>query len=89
MSDIEVMTWENHERARARELGERWAYLKRLKERREKARKDGMRVAAFTSAFSLGAAASFLAIGEMRAVAVFLIVSLLSAGAAWTIWNAR
>lgn len=89
MSDVEILTYENHERARSEELGERWLYLNRLKERRERARKDGMLLCFFTSSFSIGAAVAFLAIGIINAVIVFGITALFSGSGAWILWNAR
>lgn len=89
MSDVEILTYENHERARKEELGERWLYLKRLRERRERARKDGMLVCFFTGAFSCGAATTFLTFGDMTAVLIFSIVAMLTGAGAWMLWEAR
>lgn len=89
MSDVEILTWENHDRARTEELGERAARLRHLKERRARARRDGALVSICASAFSAGAAAAFLAIGIPHAPAIFLIVALLAAGGGWIVWNAR
>lgn len=89
MSDVEILTYENHERARKEELGERWLYLKRLRERRERARKDGMLVCFFTGSFSCGAAVTFLTFGDMTAVLVFSIVAMLTGAGAWILWEAR
>ena len=57
MSDVEILTWLNHDRARTEELGERAARLRHLKERRARARRDGALVSICASAFSAGAAA--------------------------------
>lgn len=89
MSDVEILTWENHDRARTEELGERAARLRHLKERRARARRDGALVSICASAFSAGAAAAFLAIGIQHAPAIFLIVALLAAGGGYIIWEAR
>ena len=42
MSDIEFITEMNHRRARERELGMRYAELAKLRERREKVRRQGL-----------------------------------------------
>ncbi len=89
MSDVELLTWLNHDRARTEELGERAARLRHLKELRARARRSGALVSLFASAFSAGAAAAFLAIGVPHAPAIFLIVSLLAAGGGYIIWEAR
>lgn len=89
MGDVEILTWENHDRARTEELGERAARLRHLKERRARARRDGALVSICASAFSAGASAAFLAIGVQHAPAIFLIVALLAAGGGWIVWNAK
>lgn len=89
MTDVEILTYENHERARSEELGERWLYLNRLRERRERARKSGMMLCFFTGSFSVGAAVAFLTIGIINAVIVFTITALLAGGSGWILWEAR
>lgn len=89
MSDIEMMTMQNHERARQRELGERWERLKQLRGRRERARREGMAVCFFATAFVLGASATALAVGNVRAALAALVVAGLMAVGVWMLAEAR
>jgi hypothetical protein len=63
MSDIEFITEMNHRRARERELGMRYAELAKLRERREKVRRQGMTCCWVGGAFLYGMALGLLAFG--------------------------
>ena len=63
MEDIEIITERNHRRIRERELGMRYAELAKLRERREKVRRQGMTCCWVGGAFLYGMALVLLAFG--------------------------
>ena len=71
MSDIEFITEMNHRRAREREFGMRYAENARLRERRERVRRQGLTCCWVGGAFLLGMALVLLAFGAQLPALIF------------------
>lgn len=71
MEDIEIITERNHRRIRERELGMRYAELAKLRERREKVRRQGLTCCWVGGAFLSGMALVLLAFGAQLPAMIF------------------
>lgn len=71
MSDIERITELNHRRARERELGLRYAEIARLRERRERVRRQGLTCCWVGGAFLSGMALVLMAFGAQLPALIF------------------
>ena len=71
MSDIEFITEMNHRRAREREIGMRYAELAKLRERREKVRRQGLTCCWVGGAFLSGMALVLMAFGAQLPALIF------------------
>lgn len=71
MEDIEIITERNHRRVREREFGMRYAEIARLRERRERVRRQGLTCCWVGGAFLLGMALVLLAFGAQLPALIF------------------
>lgn len=71
MEDVEIITERNHRRVRERELGMRYAELAKLRERREKVRRQGLTCCWVGGAFLSGMALVLLAFGAQLPALIF------------------